>query len=91
MGCSETKDANTPVLVCIIEPNNETQKAYCLQVKDNIKPTKPVKYEIKSYPNSTFSINLKIRNELKNIESFYDESQIDTTINSIHTLLNGTN
>ena len=43
MGCNEVKEAELPTLICYFEPNNESQKAYCLKLKDNFHHEQSIK------------------------------------------------
>ncbi len=85
MGCAETKDNTT--LVCIFEPQNSTQLSYCKRLKDSLKPEKSIKFEIKSFINSNYQIQLKINGQIHIVESVFDESQFENTQNKIYSLL----
>jgi hypothetical protein len=88
MGCGETKDM--PSLICIFEPQNDNQKNYCLRLRDNLHPTKPMRYEIKSRLNESYQIQLKIKGKIHTIENEYNESQFDNSLSNIYKLLGDT-
>ena len=48
MALQEENVEELPKLTCIFEPDNEEQKNYLLQMKDNFNPEYNVKYLIKS-------------------------------------------
>ena len=89
MGCSETKDM--PSLLFVFEPQNEQQKNYCIKLKDSLQPEKSIKFEVKSFKNSNFSIKLKIRGQEHDIENNFDENQLQSSIDKIYQLLGETN
>ena len=89
MGCSETKDM--PSLLFVFEPQNEQQKNYCIKLKDSLHPEKSVKFEVKSFKNSNFSIKLKIRGQEHAIENNFDENQLQSSIDKIYQLLGESN
>ena len=92
MGCNETKD-QLPVLICFFETGNEEQKKYCLKLKDNFSHEKPIRFEIKSSPGVPFSIKFKIKEKLYNIESVFNDSevQMNNSLNIMYKYLDGTN
>ena len=61
MGCDETKDNYAGVLIAFFEQGNESQKEYCLKLKDNFRHSKSIKYEIKEM--NLFSIQFRLRNK----------------------------
>ena len=89
MGCSETKptSSNLPVLTMIFEPQNETQKAYCIRIQQSFRHAKSIKYEIKSFANSTFSIMLQINGTVHQIQNVYNENEFDNTMQKLYELL----
>ena len=89
MGCSETKDM--PSLLFVFEPQNEQQKNYCIKLKDSLHPEKSIRFEVKSFKNSNFSIKLKIRGQEHDIENNFDENQLQSSIDKIYQLLGETN
>ena len=89
MGCSETKDM--PNLLFVFEPQNEQQKNYCIKLKDSLQPEKPIKFEVKSFKNSNYSIKLKRGGQEYDIENTFDENQLQSSIDKIYQLLGETN
>ena len=89
MGCNETKSTtpNLPTLTMIFEPQNETQKAYCIKIQQNFRHAKSIKYEIKSFANSTFSIMLQINGTVHQIQNVYNENEFDNTMQKLYELL----
>ena len=89
MGCSETKSTtpNLPTLTMIFEPQNETQKAYCIKIQQSFRHAKSIKYEIKSFANSTFSIMLQINGTVHQIQNVYNENEFDNTMQKLYELL----
>jgi len=89
MGCSETKNAaqNLPVMTCIFEPENNNQKEYCIKLQQNFKHAKSIRYEIKSFANSTFSINFQINGQNHQIQTVFDENEMDNSLKKMYELL----
>ena len=89
MGCNETKSTtpNLPTLTMIFEPQNETQKAYCIRIQQSFRHAKSIKYEIKSFANSTFSIRLQINGTVHQIQNVYNENEFDNTMQKLYELL----
>ncbi len=89
MGCNETKSTtpNLPTLTMIFEPQNETQKAYCIKIQQSFRHAKSIKYEIKSFANSTFSIMLQINGTVHQIQNVYNENEFDNTMQKLYELL----
>ena len=89
MGCSETKPTtpNLPLLQFIFEPENDKQKDYCIKLQQNFRHAKSVKYEIKSFPNSTFSIMIQINGKVHQIEDTFDENQMENSLQKMYQLL----
>ena len=75
MGCNEVKDANLPVLMCYFEPNNESQKEYCLKLKDNFHHEQSIKYEIKSTADNPFCVKFKIKANIYDIQKEFNDSE----------------
>ena len=92
MGCNETKD-QLPALICFFETGNEEQKKYCLKLKDNFSHEKPIRFEIKSSPGVNFSVKFKIKDKLYNIESVFNDSevQMNNSLNIMYKYLDETN
>ena len=92
MGCGESKE-KLPTLLCFFETGNEEQKNYCLKLKDNFKHEKPIRFEIKSSPGVNFSIKFKIKEKLYNIESVFNDSevQMNNSLNIMYKYLDGAN
>ena len=89
MGCNETKSTtpNLPTLTMIFEPQNDTQKAYCIRIQQSFRHAKSIKYEIKSFANSTFSIMLQINGTVHQIQNVYNENEFDNTMQKLYELL----
>ena len=89
MGCAETKSTaqSLPTLTMVFEPLNEKQKDYCLKIQTSFRHAKSIKYEIKSYANSTFSIMLQINGNVHQIQSVFDENEFDNTLQKLYGLL----
>ena len=89
MGCNETKSTtpNLPTLTMIFEPQNETQKAYCIKIQQSFRHAKSIKYEIKSFANSTFSIMLQINGTVHQIQNIFNENEYDNTMQKLYELL----
>ena len=75
MGCDETKDL--PALLCFFEVGNEDQKNYCLKLKDNYVHNRTIRYDIKSNESTSFSIKLKINDNIYDIQSSFNDSEED--------------
>ena len=75
MGCSEAKE-NLPTIICIFEEGNETQKQYCLKLKDNFRHEKKTKYSISSSTQLTFSVKFKNNENLYDIQNTFDNSEV---------------
>ena len=78
MGCSEVKDKDVPQLICHFEPQNEEQKNYCINLKDKLverKPARTCKYVISAKSGEPFSIILKIKEKVNEIQSIFDDSE----------------
>ena len=89
MGCSETKNnlSNLPVMICIFELGNEIQKEYCIKLKENFKHNKSIRYEVKSFANSPFSIMFQINGQNHQIQNVFDENEMQNTLNKMYNLL----
>jgi len=77
--CGNAQESNQPTLLCFFEIGNEEQKNYCLRLKDNFHHSKTIRFEIKSIPNTPFSIKMRIRGKLNEIQKIYENS--DETMN----------
>ncbi len=90
MGCNEVKDptANLPTLICIVEPKNENQKNYCLKLKESFNYPNSVKYEIKAYAGSIFSITLQIQGQNHSIQTTFNENNETEINNALQTIYN---
>ena len=86
MGCAEIRN-NPPILSFIFEPQNDTQKDYCNKLKDELKPRKSIKYEIKSFIGADFKIILKINGKTNIIEDSFNENNKKKSIKYIKQLL----
>ena len=88
MGCSEAK--NIPSLICLFEPQNENQKSYCLKLREQLHPSRDIRYEIRSRLNATFQIQFTVNGQTHTLENRYDESQMESTVSEIYKLLGET-
>ena len=86
MGCDESKNA-LPTLLCFFEFQNEEQKNYCLKLKDNFRHEKPIRFEIKSSPGVSFSIQFRIKGETHKIQTIYNEEELDNSLKKMYQLL----
>ena len=89
MGCNEAK-AQIPTIICFFETANEEQKNYCLKLKDNFHHEKSVRYEIKSAPGKEFSIQLKYKDIIHNIQSVFNDGEVEMNncLNKMYKILN---
>ena len=89
MGCKEIGDKDIPVLICFFEPNNDQQKNYCLNLKDNFQHEKTIKYEIRSTSDNKFSIQLKIKDKVYDIQTEFvgSEEDMNNALNKMYTIL----
>ena len=80
MGCKEVGDKDVPVLICFFEPENDSQKSYCLKLKDNFEHEKTIKYEIRSTADKKFSIQLKIKEKTHDIQTEFTGTEEEMKI-----------
>lgn len=76
-----------PTLICFFEKGNEKQKDYCIKLKDNFFSEKTIRFEIKSVPNTPFSIQMKIKDKITVIQEEYNEEVMEETLNKAYQLL----
>ncbi len=90
MGCKEVGDKDVPVLMCFFEPNNDSQKNYCLKLKDNFEHEKTIRYEIRSTADNKFAIQLKIKDKTHDIQTeFTDtEEEMKIALDKMYKILN---
>ena len=81
MGCNETKDITFPKILLFFEFGDETQKEYCLKVKDNFKYQSAVSYSIFSQAEVPFSIQLKLKGESQPIKIQENKDFSDKAMN----------
>ena len=74
MGCSAAKKDVIPVLICCFEHNNELQKEYCFKLRDNFHHEQTIRYEIKSAPDTSFCVKLKIKSKIYDIQKEFNDS-----------------
>ena len=93
MGCANTKDVQTPTLICFYEADNKEQKNYCLKLKENYNGNKPIKYEIKQIPQVPFGIKLRKNGKIVDIQKIFDnrEEVMNETLNKIYDLVENKN
>ena len=87
MGCGESKD-KLPTLLCFFEFGNDDQKNYCIKLKDSFRHQKPIRFEIKSSPGISFSIQFKLNGETHKIQTIYNEEELENSLNRMYDLLN---
>ena len=58
-----------------------------MNVRDRLKPKNTVMYEIKSYPGSTFQIFLTLNGQQHPIQTVYDESELQNSLDKLNNLL----
>ena len=75
MGCTELKAKDMPIILLTFERGNDDQKNYCLKVRDNFVYKTDVRYTIKSSENYSFSIKLKIKEDVYDIQNSYNNSE----------------
>ena len=76
-------------LICNFSNKENEQRKYCLKIKDNIKYPGDIGYEMKSYKEDLFSIELDIKGKkyiLQN-EKIYTKEMMEKTINKLYYLL----
>ena len=90
MGCKEVGDKDVAVLMCFFEPNNDSQKNYCLKLKDNFEHEKTIRYEIRSTADNKFAIQLKIKDKTHDIQTeFTDtEEEMKVALDKMYKILN---
>ena len=89
---SKKKKYHYPELLCFFETDNESQKSYCIKLKDNIRYEKPIRFEIKAGPAIQFKITFRLLNgKTYLIQDFFDDSDetLKESLNKIYTLLDG--
>ena len=93
MGCANTKDVQTPTLICFYEADNKEQKNYCLKLKENYNGNKPIKYEIKQIPQVPFGIKLRKNGKIVDIQKIFDnrEEVMNETLKKIYDLVENKN
>ena len=93
MGCANTKDVQTPTLICFYEADKKEQKNYCLKLKENYNGNKPIKYEIKQIPQVPFGIKLRKNGKIVDIQKIFDnrEEVMNETLNKIYDLVENKN
>ena len=93
MGCDESKDVNSPVLLGFFEQGNEEQKAYCIKLKDNFHHEQTIRYQISSPPGVNFSIQFKEKGNSDpiKIQEVFDSSDeaMNQTLEKIYKILDG--
>ena len=89
MGCNEMNGDKIPTLICFFEPGNESQREYCLKLKDNFNHINKVKYIIRSSPDENFRIKFKIKEKIYDIQNYFDDSdqQMHNALNDIYKIL----
>ena len=90
MGCDEARESNYPLLICFFQVDNEDQKEFCLKLKDKFHYEKPIKYEIRSSQTEPFSIKLKKKNNIYDINTSFvnsSEEEVEKTLNEIYKIL----
>ena len=90
MGCAEVSDKDLPLLLCFFDPDNASQKEYCLRLKDNFQHDKTIKYEIKGVKDKPFAVQLKIKNDIYDIQKEFNDSEeeMNKALNEMYKKLN---
>ena len=93
MGCYELKNSrnNLPTLTFTFELENEGQKQYCIKFRDNFIHKKTIKYDIKSFPNSIFSITFQHKGIRHQIQDSFNEKEMDNCLQKIYDILDKDN
>ena len=88
MGCDETKD-KYPTLLCFFEPNNEEQKNYCIELKNNFQHEQSIKFQISSTPQVGFSVQFRLKGTTYKIQETFDSSReaMDSSLQKMYKLL----
>ena len=89
MGCNESKD-QYPTLLCFFETGNEEQKQYCIKLKDNFQHEKPIRFEIKSSPGVTFSVQFRVKGKVYKIQNVFNEGELQNSLNAMYKILDDT-
>ena len=89
MGCKEAKEFSYPTLLCFFETGNTAQGIYCLKIRDNFKHEKSINYQIKSEKDMKFSIQFKIKDNIHDIQTEFDDSDeaMNNSLNKMYELL----
>ena len=89
MGCDETKD-NYPTLLCFFEPQNEAQKNYCIELKNNFQHEQSIKFQISSTAQVGFSVKFRLNGTTHNIQDTFDSSReaMENSLQKMYDLLN---
>ena len=87
--CCGGKEEEYPLLMCFFESKNKEQKDYCIKLKDNFKNRQSIRFEIKSRPDTPFSIKLKIKDNITEIQSHFNSSEevMNETLQKAYELL----
>ena len=89
MGCDETKD-NFPTLLCFFEQQNEIQKNYCIELKNNFQHEQSIKFQISSTPQVGFSVKFRLKGITHNIQDTFDSSKeaMENSLQKMYDLIN---
>ena len=77
MGCAEVRQKNAPILLFEFDEFIEQQKNYCLKFKDKYDYIYTIRYQIQSNIYSKFSIKLKIKDSIFDIQTEFSDSEED--------------
>ena len=89
MDCNEAKSNDYPILMCFFQTGNEEQKNYCIKIKDNFQHSKPIRFEIKSMPDSNFLIQFKIKGNVHKIQEVFNDTTeaMNESLNKMYKIL----
>ena len=87
MGCLSANKSSLPVLLCQFKKGNDTQKNYCLSLKESINYNKSINFILKSDIASKFSINVEINGKSYNIRDKFNEANIREDLTKQYDLL----
>ena len=73
--CGKVKDQEQPTIICFYELGDDSQKEYCLKLRDNFTHSKTVKYEIKCSPGVPFCIKFKMKNKTYDIQNNFENNE----------------
>ena len=87
--CGKSRSHEQPTIICFYDFGDDSQKDYCLKLRDNFKHSKTVKYEIKCSPGVPFCIKFKMKKKIYDIQNIYDNSDniLNESLEKIYKIL----